>query len=137
MTENGEHGATAICDAVVVGETVQALGVREHRVDLLDERVRRQAAVGLAEIHRAARGDDADAELARSLHLGLDQALDPARKDVVVVEDGGAARERELGEPGSRRRVLRLGVDPGPARVALDEPLEQVPSVARARVRVW
>ena len=37
----------------------EALGVGEHGVDLLDELVGRQAAVGGAEVHRAAGGDDA------------------------------------------------------------------------------
>ena len=33
--------------------------------------------------------------------------------------------EHQLGETGARRRVLRLGIDPGPGRVELDEPLEE------------
>ena len=103
VTENGEHGATAIWTRapgpVLVQLGDEPLGVGEHRVDVLDELVGREPAVGLAEVHRAARGDDPDAELARRLHLGLDQAGPPAREDVVVVEDGRAARERELGEP--------------------------------------
>ena len=77
----------------------EPLGVREHVVELLHELVRREAAVRRAEIHRAARGDDANPELARGLHLGLDQPFPAAREDVVVVEDRRAARERELGEP--------------------------------------
>ena len=83
-------------------------------------------AVRHAEVHRAARGDDPDAELARRLHLGLDQAGAPAREDVVMVEHGRAARQGELGEPGARRRVLRLRVDPRPHRIELAQPAEQV-----------
>ena len=52
------------------------------------------------------------AELARRLDLGLDEAAPPAREDVVVVEDGRAAGERELREPCAGCGVLRLGVDP-------------------------
>ena len=103
----------------------EPLRVREHGVDVLDELVRRQAAVGDAEIHRPARGDEPAAELARRLHLGLDEPGAAAREDVVVVEDGRAAGEHQLGDAGARRRVLGLGVDPGPGRVELDEPLEQ------------
>jgi hypothetical protein len=44
----------------------------------------------------------------------------------VVVEDRRAAGERELGEPRARRRVLGLRVDPGPDRVELPQPREQV-----------
>ena len=56
------------------------------------------------------------AQLARRLHLRLDDARAPAREDVVVVEDGRAARERELGEPGPRGGVLGLCVEPRPTR---------------------
>jgi hypothetical protein len=51
-------------EAVVVLQSGEALGLGEHVVDLLDECVGRQAAVGLAEVHRSARRDDANAELA-------------------------------------------------------------------------
>ena len=122
MTENGEHGATASCTLApwpgLVQQRGEALGLREHRVEVLDQLVGRKAAVGDAEIHRAARGDDAHAELARRLHLGLDQALAAAREDVVVVEHGRAAGEGELGEARSRRGVLGLGVDPRPDGIA-------------------
>ena len=57
-----------------------------------------------------------------------------AREDVVVVEDGRAAGERELGEPGARGRVLRLGVDAGPDRIELAEPGEEV-GLLRPRAR--
>ena len=117
MTENGEHGATASWTRAPGRSSCsrgEPLRVGEHSVEVLDELVGRQAAVGLAEVHRAARGDDAHAELARGLHLGLDQAGPAAREDVVVVEDGRAAGERELGEPRARRRVLGLRVDPRP-----------------------
>ena len=107
-------------------EREQALRVGEHRVHLLDEVVRREPAVGLAHVHRPARGDDADAELARGLDLRLDQAGAARREDVVVVEDGRAAAERELREPGAGGRVLGLGVDPAPERVQRPEPAEEI-----------
>ena len=49
-------------------------------VDRLDERVGRQPAVRLAEVHRPAGRDDADAELLRGVNLRLDQAGDAARR---------------------------------------------------------
>ena len=129
MTEKGEHGATAIWvrapGSGLVQLRDQPLRVREHGVDVLDQLVRWQAAVRDPEIHRPAGRDEPAAELAGRLHLGLDEAGAAAREDVVVVEDGGAAREHQLGDPGPRRRVLGLGVDPRPGRVELDEPLEQ------------
>ena len=93
---------------------------------VLDELVRRQAALRGAEIHRPPRGHDAHTELPCRLDLRLDQALAPTREDVVVVENRRAAGERELCEPGARRGVFRLGVDLRPHRIQLAEPGEQV-----------
>jgi len=44
----------------------------------------------------------------------------------VVVEDGRAPCERELGQPGARRGVLGLGVDAAPERVERLQPREEV-----------
>ena len=137
-TENGEHGATAICTRAPGpgswSSAIEPLGVREHRVDVLDELVGREPAGGLAEVHRAPRGDDPHAELPRRLHLGLDEPGAPAREDVVVVEHGRAAGQRELGEPRARGGVLGLGVDPRPHGIQLAEPGEEV-GVLRAGAR--
>ena len=51
----------------------EALGLREHAVQVLDELVRRQASVRRAEVHRPAGGDDPHAELPRRLYLRLDE----------------------------------------------------------------
>ena len=96
--------------------------VGQHRVDLLDELVRREPSAGDAEVHRAARRHDAHAELPRCLHFRLDQPVASAWEHVVVVENHRASRQCELREPGSRRRVLGLGVDPGPYWVQLSKP---------------
>ena len=109
---------------LVEGE--EALRVGEGRVQVLDEVVRREAALRLADIHRPARGDDAEAELARRLDLGLHQTRLPGREDVMVVEDRRAAAERQLGEPGARGRVLGLGVHTCPQRVEGLQPGEEV-----------
>ena len=130
MTENGEQGATAICTRApgpgLVQRSVEALRLGEDGIDLLDELVGRQAAVGDAEVHRAARGDDPHAELACGLHLRLEDPLAAAGEDVVVVEHGRAARECELREPGAGRCVLGLRVDPGPDGIELAQPREEV-----------
>ena len=112
--------------AALVEGAVEPLGLGEHRVELLDELVGRQAAVGGAEVHRAARRDESHAELARRLDLRLEDAGPAAREDVMVVEDGRAAGERQLGEPRARGGVLRLRVDPRPHGVQLAEPGEEV-----------
>ena len=123
--------------AVLVVRGVEPLRLGEHRVELLDQLVRRKPAVRHAEVHRAARGDEADAELARRLAPRPRRSRAAAREHVVVVEDGRAAGERELREPGSRRRVLRLGVDPRPHGYSSRSHVKRSACCARARVRVW
>ncbi len=111
---------------VAVGQRGHALGVGQDLVERLDERVGRQAAVRLAEIHRAARRRrSADPARARPGARPRGCPVRPAREDVVVVEDRRAARERELGQSRARRGVLGLGVEAGPHRIQLDEPLEE------------
>ncbi len=109
-----------------------ALRLRERVVHVLDKVVRRQPALGHAEVHRPARGDDPEAELARRLQLCLHNPRSPRGEDVVVVEDGRAPREGELGEARPRRRVLGLGVDPGPEGVERAQPGKEV-GLLRAR----
>ena len=131
MTENGRAGSDGDLDARArpgLVERREPLRVGEDRVERLDHRVRWQAAVGHPEIHRAARGDEADAELSRRLELRLDQARLTVREDVVVVEDRGAAGQRKLGEAGAGGRVLGLGVDARPRRIELDSHLKRSPA---------
>ena len=111
--------------SALVLEPREPLCVGEDLVDRLDEGVRRQTAVRDPEVHRPAGGDDPQAELPRRLHLGLPEPGPAAREHVVVVEDGRAARQRELREPGPGGRVLGLGVDLRPHGVQLAQPLEQ------------
>ena len=44
----------------------------------------------------------------------------------MVVEDGAAARQRELCEPGAGRCVLGLGVEPRPQRIELFQPGKEI-----------
>ena len=88
------------------GRRVPARGARPRaarclraRVEVLDELVGRKAAVRLAEIHRATRRDDADPELARRLHLRLDEPGTPTREDVVVVEHRRATESASSASP--------------------------------------
>ncbi len=102
------------------------LGVGEDPVDVLHDRVRRQRAPRLPQVHRAPGGHDADAQLPRGLDLGLHEAGAAVGEHVVMVEDGRAARERELGQPGAGGGVLGLGVETRPDREQGLEPLEEV-----------
>ncbi len=112
----------------------ETLRLGEDGVEILDELVRRQPTVGDAEIHRAARGDDSHPDLAGGEDLRLDQPLASPREDVVMVEDCRAPRQRELGKARAGGRVLRLRVDPGPDRVQLLQPREEV-GLLRASAR--
>ena len=128
-TENGEQGATAICVQAlrpVLVKDGQALRVGQHVVGILDEIGLREAAVGLPDVHRAARGDQADADVLRRLDLGLDEPRAARGEDVVVVEHGRGTGERQLRQARSGRRVLRLGVDPRPDGIERCQPLEEV-----------
>ena len=129
VTQNGEHGASAIRH-IAPGDgswkRVERLLVgREDRVAVLDDAVRRQPALGHAEVHRAAARVEADAELPRGVDLGRQQIAGAAREHVVVVGRGRAARPQQRREPGARRGALDPRVHARPHRIQLDEPLEQ------------
>ena len=108
----------------------------ENRVDVLHDVIGRQAALGLAEIHRAAGGVKADPDGTGRLDLGRQEvaASGPGRPaasrasrwiDIVVIHRGRAARQRQPAEPGGCGRVHGLGIDPRPHRVELHQPFEE------------
>ena len=104
---------------------MRVLAGGEDRVAVLDDLVGRQAAVAAAEVHRAAAGVEAQADLARRLDLDREQVAAVAREEVVVVGGGRAARAGERDEPGARGGLLDRLVDVRPDRVELLQPLEQ------------
>jgi hypothetical protein len=107
-------------------EAVDRLGAGgEDRVAVLGHLVGRQAALGAAEVHRAAARVEAHVQLSRRLDLDLEQVLGVLRKDVVVVGARAAAGAQERGEAGAGGGALDARVDAGPGRVELLEPLEQ------------
>ena len=126
VTENGEHGATASWS---MSPSVSAAS---RSVSASTSSIASTSSSGgsppsdIAEVHRPARGDEPDAELAGCLDLRLDEPGATAREDVVVVEDRGAARQRQLGQARARGGVLGLGVDPRPHRIELAQPGEQI-----------
>ena len=74
----------------------------EDRVAVLDHLVRRQAAVGAAEVHRAAARMEAQPDLAGGLDLDREQVAGVAREEVVVVGGGACS-------PSARARRARRG----------------------------
>ena len=139
---SGDRERRARCDGDLhararprlVERRVESLRLGQHRVELLDELVGRQAAVRRPEIHRPARGNDADSELARRLDLCFEDPVATAWEDVMVIEDGCAARERELREARPRGGVLGVGVDSRPDGIQLPQPGEEV-GLLRSRAR--
>ena len=137
VTENGEHGASAI-RTIAVREPVvvpadQPLGVGQDLVLVLHHRVRRQPAVLDRQRHRAAGRVEAHAQLGGGGDLGRDEVAGPARVHVQVVGGGGAAAEGQLGQPDVRGDVRGLLVQPGPQWIERGQPVEQAAAPARAR----
>jgi hypothetical protein len=108
---------------VVLADRV--VGGGEDRVQALHHLVRREPTVRPAAVHRSPAGVEPQPDAARGLDLGGQHVAAVAREDVVVVGGRGAAGLGQPAEAGRRRGVHRLGVDPGPDRVQLDQPLEQ------------
>ena len=109
---------------VVVGVD-RGFGCEQRGFGVLDDPVRREAALADASVHRAAHQVQARADPVG----GLDQrgylVAAVAGEDVVVVGDGGAAGQREPRHARGGCRVGDLGVEPAPDRVQRDQPLEQ------------
>ena len=124
VTEKGEQGASAIrsiargrgswYSRIRRGESARIVSSSWHDV------VRGQAALALAPAHRAARGVEADAQLARGRDLDVDEPLLPAREEVEVVGGGRAAGEQQLAQAHAGRarrpRPRRGGARPRRAR---------------------
>ncbi len=130
VTENGEHGPTAIRSIAPGAGSCQrsmaASVAAEDGVAVLDHLVRRQAALRGAEVHRAAAGVEAQPEPGGRADRRLQQLAGGAREQVVVVGAGRAARHRERGQGRPGRVVDDLGVHARPARVERGEPAEEV-----------
>jgi len=102
-----------------------SLGLSQHGVGVLHNRVRGETAIRRSQVHRTATGMESQADPLRGLDLGLQEVAGSRRKDVVVVGRGRTARQGQLGEPGPGGHPYPFGVEPGPHRVELREPAEQ------------
>ena len=95
-------------------------------VDRLDDAVGRQAAVLDAQIHAAAAGIEADAQLIRGGKLRAEQVAAPGGKDIVVVKAGGAAVLHQLAEPRQAREPDDVGIQIFPDLIERFQPVEQL-----------
>ena len=110
------------------------LALGEDLVVVLDDVVRRQAAVLLGQRHRPAGGVEPDTELRGRSDLRRQEISAASRVEVQMVRGGGASRERELRQPDPGRQVRALLVERPPVGVEGLQPAEQR-SVRHGRVR--
>ena len=111
-------------ECAVVERADDALGVAQDRVLALDQRIRRQSALRLADAHAAAAGDEAHPDLVRRLDAVVEQHA--VRVDVEMVAARRAAREQQLGHRHLRRHAHHLRRQPGPDRIEAAQPREQL-----------
>ena len=90
---------------------------RQDGVAFLDDVVGRQPAVLLAQVHRPAAQVQPDPDVAGGVDDGVEDRVVAPRHHVVVIERGGAAGERQLGQPDGGGGVDVLGVEATPHRV--------------------
>ena len=134
VTENGEQGATAIWTrSPSASPASRSVSARTSSISS----TRLSGGRPPSETPRSIEPREATRRTPSSRAARISASTRPgdaAREDVVVVEDGRAARERELGEAGARGGVEHLLVDPRPDRVERPQPREEV-GVLRAGAR--
>jgi len=128
-----EAGSKALGIRVFVGKRTASSYTSDFSLPALDALVAETVSMARATGEDAAAGLPEEMIPAENLDLGLHEARAPLREDVMVVEDRRAPGERELGEAGARGGVLGVGVDPGPDRVQLLEPGEDLRALAQRR----
>ena len=99
--------------------------VLQNGVHALHDAVGRQAAVLHGQVHAAARGDHAHAELVGRRKLRAEQITAPGREDIVVIEAGRAAVFHQLAHAGQRGSVHDLGIEVFPDLIERLEPGKQ------------
>ena len=116
------HGAGA---GIVIGLN-DAGGILHDLVHGLDHAVRRQAAVLSAQVHAAPGGEHADAQFFGGGKLDAGQVSGTGRKDIVVVEAGGAAVLHQLAHTREGGEADDVPVQPFPDLIQGGEPVEQL-----------
>ena len=91
----------------IVIEIQHALAILKDCLCVLNDAVRLQTPVLLRNAHRAARRGHPYAETARFLDLDVDGVLEPAREQIVMVGDGGAAGQHQFDERHAHRDAQR------------------------------
>ena len=136
VTENGEHGASAICTIAPSPRLVitrhHAFAVGEDGVLVLHDAVRRQAAVALRQVHRAARQQHAQAEPLGRRDFDVDGVFEPCRKNIMMIGRRGAAGQHQFRHRQGHAEIERLRRQPRPDRIKRLQPWKQL-AVERRR----
>ncbi len=103
-----------------------ARAVGEDRVLVLHDAIRRQAAVALRQVHRAARQQHAHAKPFCDADLDVDGLFEPRREDIMMIRRGGAAREQEFGHRNGDAELEPLRRQLRPHRIERLQPGKQL-----------
>ena len=111
-----------------------ALAVGKNGIFILHHAIRRQSAVALRAVHRAAGQQHANAEPPGDRDLDIDGVLEPGGKNVMMVGRGGAARQQQLRHRHGDAMVEGFRREPRPHRIKRLQPRKQF-AVQRRRQR--
>ena len=111
-----------------------ALAVGQNRVLVLHHAVRRQAAVALRAVHRAAGQQHADTEAFCHRDLDIDGVLQACGEHVMMIGGGGAAGQQQFRHRHGHAEVERFRRQPRPDRIERLQPWKQF-AVERRRQR--
>jgi len=111
-----------------------AFAVGQDRVLVLHHAVRRQPAVALRPVHRAAGQQNADPEPPCDGDFDIDGVLEPGGKDIMMIGCRGAARQQQFRHRHGDAEVEGFGRKPRPHRVERLQPGKQF-AVERRRQR--
>ncbi len=114
----------AVCGVVIARNYPFAVG--QDDIDVLNDAVRRQAAILLRQVHGTARQGNPHAECLCLLRLDVHRILDPRGVEILMVARGGAAAHEEFRQCEPRRQPERVAVHGlRPDRIERDQPVEQ------------
>ena len=122
----GERNAVHRAERLVVVFLDDTGGIGHDLVDRLHDAVGRQAAVLDREVHTAARGVHARADLVRRGKLRANEVARARREDIVMVEAGRAAVLHQLAKARERREADDVLVEVFPDLIERFEPVEEL-----------
>ena len=111
--------------AALMVATDQPLAVGQDHFGFLHRLLRRQAAIGLAQAHRATCQHRAHAQIAHGLDLHVDGFFQPFGEQVVMIGRGGAAGQQQFRQGDLARQLELLRCQARPDRIERLQPGKQ------------